>query len=224
MLLEDAAHAHGASLNNQMAGSIGDAAAFSFYSTKNMTTGEGGMITTNDPAIGEKCASIRARGLDTGAGYEIFNELGTNQRVTEVQALMGISQLKRLELFIAHRNKVADIYTQCLRPLAEAGTIRLLEVNQNKVIHTYWRYIVFLTKGQDREKIKGNMGNHSIKIDWAYQPLVHLQPVMQKMYGTRKGDLPFSEQLAETHICLPIHLGISTNDAIGIANKLVKYL
>ena len=138
LLLEDAAHAHGASLNNQMAGSIGDAAAFSFYSTKNMTTGEGGMITTNDPAIGEKCASIRARGLDTRAGYEIFNELGTNQRVTEVQALMGISQLKRLEVFIAHRNKVADIYTQCLRPLAEAGTIRLLEVNQNKVIHTYW--------------------------------------------------------------------------------------
>lgn len=224
LFFEDAAHAHGASLNDKKAGNICDAAAFSFFSTKNMTTGEGGMITTNDTALAEKCASFRARGLETRAGYEIYNELGTNQRVTEVQALMGISQLKRLDEFIAHRNKVADTYTQCLRPLAEAGTIRLLEVNQNKVIHAYWRYIVFLTKGQDREKIREKMANHSIKIDWAYQPLVHLQPVMQKMYDTRKGDLPFSEKLSGTHICLPIHLWISPENAQHIGHTLIGYL
>jgi len=224
LLIEDAAHAHGASLDGQKAGSIGDAAAFSFYSTKNMTTGEGGMITTNDKVFAEKCASIRSRGLDIRAGYEIFNELGTNQRMTEVQALMGISQLKRLDEFVSHRNKVADTYTQCLRPLAEAGTIRLLEVNQNKVIHSYWRYIIFLANGQDREKIRKNMENHSIKIDWAYQPLVHLQPIIQKLFDTQKDDLPFSEQLSETHICLPIHLGISANNAQHIGKILIEYL
>ena len=72
ILIEDAAHAHGASLENKKAGSIGDAAAFSFYPTKNMTTGEGGMITTDDKLIAQKCRSIGSRGLDLQAGYEIF--------------------------------------------------------------------------------------------------------------------------------------------------------
>ena len=224
LFFEDAAHAHGASLNEKKAGNIGDAAAFSFYSTKNMTTGEGGMITTNDTALAEKCASMRARGLDIKAGYEIFNELGTNQRVTEVQALMGLSQLKHLNEFVAHRNKVANAYTKCLRPLEKTRTVRLLEVNRKRVTHAYWRYIIFLTNGQDREKIGKNMACHSVKIDWAYQPLVHLQPVMQKMYGTRKGDLPFSEHLSETHICLPIHFGISPENALYIGQKLIEYL
>ena len=74
------------------------------------------------------------------------------------------------------------------------------------------------------KKIGKNMACHSVKIDWAYQPLVHLQPVMQKMYGTRKGDLPFSEHLSETHICLPIHFGISPENALYIGQKLIEYL
>jgi len=224
LLIEDAAHAHGASLENKKAGSIGDAAAFSFYSTKNMTTGEGGMITTDDKLIAQKCRSIGSRGLDLQAGYEIFNELGTNQRMTEFQALMGISQLKRLNEFVTHRTRVADTYTKCLRPLSEIGSIQLLEVNNNKIIHAFWRYIIFLTNGQDREKLRKNMEKHSIKIDWAYQPLVHLQPIMQKMYGGKKDDLPFSEKLGETHICLPINLGISVVDAQHIGNTLIDYL
>jgi perosamine synthetase len=224
LLIEDAAHAHGASLENKKAGSIGDAAAFSFYSTKNMTTGEGGMITTNDKLIAEKCRSIGSRGLDMRAGYEIFNELGTNQRMTEFQALMGISQLKRLNEFVTHRNKVADTYTKCLRPLAEIGSIQFLDVNNNKLIHAFWRYIIFLTNEQDRDQIKKNMENHSIKIDWPYQPLVHLQPIIQKLFDTQKDDLPFSEKLSETHICLPIHLGISENNARHISDTLINYL
>ena len=224
LLIEDAAHAHGASLCDQKAGSLGDAATFSFYSTKNMTTGEGGMITTNDEVLEEKCSSIRSRGLNNSAGYEIFNELGTNLRVTEVQALMGISQLKNLDEFVSHRNKVAETYTQILRPLEEIQSVCLLGISNSKIVHAFWRYIILLTNGQDREQIKGNMENFSIKIDWAYQPLVHLQPIIQKLYNTKKGDLPFSEQLAETHICLPIHMGISTNDAKKIGETLTNYI
>jgi perosamine synthetase len=223
LLVEDAAHAHGASLNNKKAGNIGDVAAFSFYSTKNMTTGEGGMITTNDNTIAEKCASIRSRGLDMQAEDEIFKVLGSNQRVTEIQALMGLSQLKRLDEFVSHRNKIADIYTQCLQSLELAGAIRLVRVN-HKDVHAYWRYVLFLTSGQDRNIIRQNMGSHSIKIDWAYHPLVHLQPIMRKRYGTNVGDLPFSEYLAETHLCLPVHLGVSEEDARYIGNTLVEYL
>ena len=223
-LIEDAACSIGSSENNINCGNIADLTCFSFHPRKVITTGEGGMITTNNKVIAEKCSSIRSRGLNILAEYEIFNELGTNLRITEVQALMGISQLKNLDEFVSHRNNVAATFTRFLRPLEEIQSIRLLGVSNSKIIHAFWRYIIFLTNGQDREEIRNNMENHSIKIDWAYQPLVHLQPIIQKLYNTKKGDLPFSEQLAETHICLPIHLGISSNDAEKIGETLIEYL
>jgi|SaaInlV_150m_DNA_5_1039734.scaffolds.fasta_scaffold21430_2 perosamine synthetase len=222
LLLEDAAHAHGASVFDKKIGSIGDAATFSFYSTKNMTTGEGGMITTNNTHIAEKCTSIRSRGLDIKAKYEIFNELGTNQRMTEVQALMGLSQLNNLNDFVIYRNKLANAYNKYLQPLVEDGSIRLIKVNHDTMVNAYWRYTVFLKNGQNREEIRKKMEGYSIKIDWAYQPMVHLQPIFKKMYGMREGDLPLSEQLAETHICLPIHLGISMKGVKYISDKFIE--
>ena len=222
-LIEDAAHAHGASINGIKAGALGDAAAFSFYSTKNMTTGEGGMITTGNQDLADRCASIRARGLDIHAGYEIFTELGTNQRMTDVQALMGLVQLKRLDDFVKHRNSIAKTYSEVLEPAIEK---RLIEVPAvpNHVCHAYWRFIVFLKNGQDREYTAQRMADYSVKIDWAYQPLVHLQPIMMKLYNNELGMLPFSEKLANTHICLPIHCGITNNDAMYIADRILTCL
>ena len=103
VLIEDAAHAHGASFNNMMAGSIGDIGCFSFYSTKIMTTCEGGMITTNNLEYYEKQSSIRNRGVDVKCKNEVFTNLGSNYRFTEFQALLGRYQLKRLEEFHSHR-------------------------------------------------------------------------------------------------------------------------
>lgn len=222
-LIEDAAHAHGASINGVKAGALGDAATFSFYSSKNITTGEGGMITTDNRGLADRCASIRARGLDVHAGYDIFTELGTNQRMTEVQALMGLVQLNRLEEFVNYRNALANIYRKVLEPAITTGLIEIPIIPEH-VRHAYWRFVVFLKKGQDRELIAKKMVEHSIKIDWPYQPLLHLQPIMVELYKNSEGLLPFTEKLAKTHICIPIHRGISINDSVYIADKLLESL
>jgi len=220
-LIEDAAHAHGASINGINAGNLGDAACFSFFSTKNTTTGEGGMITTNNPELAEKSDSIRNRGKDMDAKTEIFNCIGTNLRLTEFQALLGLTQLNRLNEFISHRNSVAKIYNDKLLVLFSNGHAEGPEL-AGGVVHAYWRYWVRLNTNIDRENIQVKMAESSIKTDWAYSPLVHLQPVFKEMYGNEQGMLPHSEAYAQTHICLPIHFSITLEDAGFIADEFIK--
>ncbi len=220
-LIEDAAHAHGASINDVNAGNLGDAACFSFFSTKNTTTGEGGMITTSNPQLAKKCDSIRHRGKDMDADTEMFNCIGTNLRLTEFQALLGLAQIKRLDEFISHRNAVAQIYNEKLSVLFANDHVQAPDLADG-VVHAYWRYWVRLDTNIDRERIQVKMAESSIKTDWAYSPLVHLQPVFKQMYGNEQGMLPRSEAYAQTHFCLPIHFSIALEDAEFIADEFIK--
>lgn len=222
-LIEDASHAHGASINRIKAGNLSDAAAFSLYSTKIITSGEGGIITTNNKSIYEKCSSIRSRGLDIKKNYEIYSNLGSNYRFTEIQALLALSQLKNLDRFVSHRIKVAKIYDRILEQAVLHKKIRIINYSFN-IIHPYWKYTVFLLKKQKREKIKKEMNKKSIGIDWAYEPLVHLQPIMKKLFNNKKGMLSYSENLSKTHINLPTHYGIKLKQAILIAKLFIKLI
>ncbi len=222
-LIEDASHAHGASFNNIKAGNLSNAAAFSLYSTKIITSGEGGIITTNSKKIFNRCSSIRSRGQNINLNYEIFSNLGSNYRYTEVQALMAIMQLKRINNYINHRIKVANTYNKILETAVKSDKIRLINFSDN-IIHPYWKYTIFLLRKQNRKKIKLKMNQLSIAISWAYDPLVHLQPVFKKYFKNKKGMLKYSEKLSKTHIDLPIHYQISIKDAEYIANSLLKFL
>jgi perosamine synthetase len=223
-LIEDAAHAHGSKIGELYGGNIGDIGCFSFYSTKIMTTGEGGMLTTNSNDIYLKASSLRSRGLDVSAGVEIFSNFGSNSRVSEFQAILGLHQLKRLEQFSSHRAKLATIYREALNPLKEKGIISF-QSYPSDIKHAYWRFIVMLKNTKiDREDIKNKMGSFGISIDWPYAPLLHLQPAFKRLLGTSEGDLPRSEELAEKHFCVPIHLLIHENDAKYIAEKLKQIL
>ena len=131
-LIEDAAHAHGAKIDNVFAGNIGDFGCFSFYSTKIMTTGgEGGFISTNNEKLFALCSSLGAIGIDKKSNNEIYIKAGSNNRLTEFQAIMGISQLNKLESFVKHRNKIACIYKYRLSQLVEDGIIKFQEYPQN---------------------------------------------------------------------------------------------
>lgn len=218
-LLEDDAHAHGATFENLKAGNIGDIGCFSFYSTKIMTTGEGGMITTNNKEIYEKCASMRSRGMDINYKGELFINLGSNHRVTEFQALLGLYQLKRLEEFLQHRNKIATIYKNALSLLIENGVVRLQEPAINSR-HAYWRFIVFLEK-HNRNEIKEKLNLLNIKADAPYFPLLHHQPVFEKNH---KDKYPNAQKLAQKHISLPIHILIKEQDARYIIQEFIRLL
>jgi len=223
-LIEDAAHAHGAKIGQARAGSIGDIGCFSFYPTKIMTTGEGGMITVNDGTLHAMCASLRNRGLDASAGNEIFGHLGSNRRLTEFQAILGLYQLKRLEEFVASRNKIAGIYKTLLGDLKKAGCLSFQEYPR-EIRHSYWRFIVFLRDGGiSRDRIREHMEKAGIKVDFPYTPLLHLQPVFKNLYGIREGLLPQTEERAKRHFCLPMHVLITEKDAHFIGRTLAGFL
>ena len=222
-LIEDAAHAPGASMNNKRAGNFGDISCFSFFSTKNMTTGEGGMITTNNRELLKRCSSIRNRGLDLESDVEIFNTLGGNYRMTEFQALLGIYQLKRLKKINDHRNKIAEIYFNNLQECQEKGLLQFPEIHE-KIEHAFWKFWVRVRDGIDRNEIKNYLAKKSIASDWAYSPLLHLQPLFKKLLNSSEVNMQRSEKLASMHICLPIHNMISEDDAEFIAKSMADYL
>ena len=224
-LIEDAAHAHGAKINDTYAGNIGDFGCFSFYSTKLMTTaGEGGIITTNNEKYFQFCSSIRTIGLDVNADREVYSNIGSNNRMTEIQAILGLYQLKRLNDFVKHRNNISKIYKNELSDLEKQGIIHFQEAPSN-IRHAYWRYVVVVDNAKcGREKIKTEMRKVGVNIDWPYQPLMHLQPIYKKLYSLQKGYLKRSEEYANRHFCLPMHLGIKEEDAVYIANNLLRIL
>ena len=214
-LIEDAAHAPGAKVGDSFAGTFGDIGCFSFFSTKVMTTGEGGMITTSDKGLFETCSSLRNRGLDIAAGYEIFSRIGSNRRMTEFQAILGRAQLKRLEQFLTHRNRIAEIYKEELMPLAQKGVLSFQKYPRH-IRHSYWRFVVFLNKGKmTPEKVQSAAAKAGIKIDSPYSPLLHLQPAFKN-----KKRLTNAEASAQKHFCMPIHMLITEEDARSIGKTI----
>lgn len=223
-LLEDAAHACGAKIGNYYAGSIGDLSCFSFFSTKIITTGEGGMIATNNKRFFEICSSMRNRGLDLNSAVERFSNLGSNRRMTEIQGILGCYQLKRIESFIKHRKAIAAIYLNELLPLAAKGIIRFQNY-PDSIRHAYWRFVIFLKNaGINRELLGKKMMRVGVRIDWPYQPLLHAQPLFKARNNHSQQEFDVSETLANTHFCIPLHMGIKASDARFIAHKLKLFL
>ena len=141
------------------------------------------MITSNDEELIKKCSSLRNRGIDLDCKGEQFSLIGSNNRMTEFAAILGLSQLGRVDEFNLKRNKLAKVYNQLLKPLLEEEIIYLPNFSNN-VYHTYWRYWLRLKHPSLRKKIKSGMSKARIDIDWAYSPLLHLQPVFKKIYRT----------------------------------------
>lgn len=219
-LIEDAAHAPGAMYDGTRAGAFGDFGCFSFYPTKVMTTGEGGMLVTNDAELAKLADSYRNRGRDMDASVECYARLGTNNRMSEISALMGLSQLSHLESFIEARGSIASIYTESLSALDKRYGVRPLPLPPG-ARHSYWRYIVRIDERMDRGTIRDAMRDRGVAIDWAYDPPLHLQPVFRTMYETHEGMLPETESVMKSFICLPIHAGLTDADAQEISRRFV---
>ena len=177
------------------------------------------MITTADKRLFEACSSLRNRGLDVSAGYEIFNKIGSNRRMAEFQAILGRAQLKRLEQFLIHRNTIAKIYKEELRELAQKGIVSFQEYPQH-IRHSYWRFVVFLNKkGIKPQNIQSAGAKAGIKIDFPYSPLLHLQPAFKN-----KKRFVHAEARAQKHFCMPIHMLISESDARYIGKTIRKII
>ena len=209
-LLEDAAHAHGGSIGKYKVGSIGDAACFSFYATKIITCGEGGLITTNNLNFKERCSSIMNHGKDKNKA--LFTYSGNNFRLTEIQAVLVLSQLKFLKKIIYHRNKIAKIYQKKLNNDLFFTQLSLDKESNN----TFWRYPIYLSKDISRSILQTICAKkHGFRITWMYEPLCHQQPVFKKNFK-----LPEAENLIARLINLPTHLHVKPSDAVRICKNI----
>jgi perosamine synthetase len=219
-LIEDAAHAPGAMLDGNAAGSFGSAGCFSFYPTKVITAGEGGMLTTNDDKLAMYARSQQHRGRDMDASTEQYLFPGRNIRMTEIAALLGRVQLSHLDEFLEQRQKLAGVYQDEFQ-----GDKRVtIVLPADKKMSSCWKVPVVLDENIHLNSLEAKMKDAGIFIDRAYQPAIHLQPVFRKLYGTKAGQLPTTEAVLARHICLPCHPQMKIEDAVYVAQTLKNIL
>jgi len=204
VVIEDACQAHGAEYQGRKIGSFGTG-CFSFYPTKNMTTGEGGMITTNDEDIAQKARIIRNHGQKERYFHEI---LGYNYRMTDIAAAIGLCQLRKLEQFNDKRIENARILTEGLRGIR--GLV--LPFSKPNVKHVFHQYTVRVTEefGLSRDELKEKLKQKGIATEIYYPLPIHKQPLYQELgYNDR---LPNSEKAAREVLSLPVHPSLAKED------------
>jgi dTDP-4-amino-4,6-dideoxygalactose transaminase len=207
-LVEDAAQAHGATYRGDRAGALGDAACFSFYPTKNMTTGEGGMITTDDPELAERAARFCDHGRVDG--YE-HADLGHNFRMTNVCAAIGRAQLERLPEFNLARRGNAAYLTEGLRETAvETPTV------PSDVRSVYHQYTV---RTDDRDGLRRHLEDRGVDSAVHYPTPIHRQAA----YDHVSGRYPVAERAAERVLSLPVHPGLSTADLDAVVDAVRSF-
>lgn len=219
-LVEDAAHAHGSMIYGKPAGSLGDAGCFSFYPTKVMTTGEGGVVTTDDDKMTEKARVLRDQGKENLASNMIV-ELGYNWRMDEISAAIGLVQLRRLPQIIKRRNKIAKCYDQALSKMSSIEPLK----NPPNILHNYYKYVALLDHGIDREKLKESLRTHGVRFGGeVYWPPLHMQPIYQKLLGTRKGDFPMAEDVCSRMVALPMYTQMTIEEAEYVVQTIKEVL
>lgn len=206
-LMEDAAHAHGSSYKGKKAGTFSEASSFSFYPTKIITSGEGGVICTDSDRINEESRLYRDQGKATFTA-NIHNKLGYNWRMSEPHAIIGLMHFRHLPEFIEERNRLARVYD---RLLASVPGIRPLALADGTVSN-YYKYIAMLDERVDRARLKKILREqYDVGLSGeVYELPVHLQPIFEAKYG--KGDLPKAEYVCAHHVCMPLYQRMSEAD------------
>jgi perosamine synthetase len=206
-LVEDAAHAHGAKLNGESAGNLGIAACFSFYATKILTSGEGGIITTNDEDLYHSIESLRNHGKARNSN--LYDKVSNNYRMSEINCLLALHQLRILDEIVEMRREIANKY--CSR-LDNLKGIKLLDGFLNNADCSYWRFPLYLDSQIDRLDLQEKMmENHDVRITWMYEPLCHMQPVFER-YIRGDNKLSVAENSISKLICLPCYPGLKNNE------------
>lgn len=217
-VIEDAAEAHGAEYKGKKVGSFGDIACFSFYGNKIITTGEGGMCLTNDERLAEKMRILRDHGMKPNKRYW-HDLIGFNYRMTNLQAAVGVAQLRKLDEFIKKKRKIAKWYAEELKVLEERGLIKLHpEMPWAKCV--YWMYSILIRDQANisRDDLMKKLEEKGIETRPFFIPM-HLLPIHKR--GER---FPVAEKLAREGINLPSSVRLNREDIGSIADCLKRFL
>jgi perosamine synthetase len=215
-VLEDAAEAHGATVNGKKVGGLGKCATFSFYGNKIVTTGEGGMITTNDSELAARLRLFRGQGMDPERRYW-FPVVGYNYRMTNIQAAIGLAQMEAIEQAISERDRLAQWYNQALAPLQSQIVLPSCQPWARQV---FWMYNIFLREGteQRRDAVMRYLDSQGIETRPVFYPMHVLPPYAQP------SQFPVADLWAQRGINLPTHQALTEDDVHRIADCLGKAL
>ncbi len=220
-IIEDCAEAHGAEYKGKKVGSFGHINCFSFYANKIITTGEGGMVVTNDEKINEKLRSLKNLAFGTGAQRYIHKEVGFNYRMTNIQAAIGLAQLENIDSFIKGRRKNAQEYNAAFKTVK--GLV--LPVEKEEVKNVYWMYGVLVNQefGMEKEQVMEDLLAKGIETRSFFHPM-HLQPIFKndlRYYRSVEGKFPVSEELGRTGFYLPSSSHLSDEQRKEVINKFI---
>ncbi len=229
-VIEDAAHAIGAEYKGRKIGTIGNMTVFSFHASKNIVTGEGGVVTTNDEALYKKLLLLRSHGIDkptlqrfgSAAGYEYdMKILARNYRITDVQCAIGLTQLRRFDEFLSRRNEIVEVYNKELAKIKEIATPFV----SNNIRHA-WHIYTILLNGIDRDRFFAEMKMQNIGVNVHYIP-VYRHSYYREKFGITPSLFPVTEDVFSRIVTLPLFPKMSdgdVNDVITAVKETVEKL
>ncbi len=234
IIIEDASHALGATYKGSKIGSISDMTVFSFHPVKHITTGEGGMITTNNEKYYERLKLFRTHGITKdkhrmskcdGPWYYEMQELGYNYRLTDFQCALGLSQLKKIDRIIQQRREIIKKYNSEFKDISEIKIPQINPIDFNPAWHIYIIQLNLERLKVGRREVFEALRAENIGVNVHYIP-VHLQPYYQKRFGYHKGDFPKAENYYPRAITLPVFPKMSEkdiDDVVKAVKKVINY-
>jgi perosamine synthetase len=214
-LIEDSCEALGSSVGGRQAGSYGEASVFAFYPNKQITTGEGGVVVTDDPALATTMRSLRNQGRDEDGAWLRHIQLGYNYRMDELSAALGVAQLERAGSLKAERARVAAAYADAL---GGSPWLRLPAAGLEQEVD-WFVYVVRLDPSIDRGRVIDDLRDQGVQSRAYFSPL-HFQPFIQEMLGYGPGDFPVTERVAATTLAIPWSPRLTNDDVAYVAEAL----
>ena len=218
-VIDDCCEGLGAMYKGRKLGSFGRAGAFAFYPNKQITTGEGGMIVTNDEALAKACRSLANQGRAEMGAWLQHERLGHNYRLDEMSAALGLSQMGKLEQFLAKRERVAALYTEHLRAVPGVRPPVVLP----DIRMSWFVYVVTLPPDCDRDRTAAAMEREGVPCRAYFAP-IHTQPYIRERFGDLKGTLPVTEAVAKRTLALPFHNGLEEAEIEHVVAVLKRNL
>jgi len=208
IVIEDACEAIGAEYKGRRVGAIGRAGTYAFYPNKQMTSGEGAVLVTNDEEWANLFRSLRNQGRDKFDGWLNHSRLGYNYRMSELNAAVGVVQIRRLDELLRKRDNVANEYNKILSGLANVSPLTIAPTTTRM---SWFVYVVRLAPGISRDKTIVLLGERGIPARPYFSP-IHLQPFYRKQFGFKPGDFPEAEAAGESILALPFYANMKTDE------------
>ncbi len=216
IVIEDSCEAIGAEYKGRRVGAIGKAGTYAFYPNKQMTSGEGAVLVTNDEEWANLFRSLRNQGRDKFDGWLNHSRLGFNYRMSELNAAVGVVQIRRLDGLLRKRDNVANEYNRILSNIENVSPLTIAPTTTRM---SWFVYVVRLAPGISRDKTIVLLGEKGIPARPYFSP-IHLQPFYRKQFGFKQGDFPETEAAGESIIALPFYANMKTEEIELVCNVL----